>query len=141
MRYRPYAVHSRWGVYGRPRPAYLEYGLKEEIGQARRTVASRPKRDRRGDIIWQETLPFASMTLPESIASKARVFFAAVHAASSCDRRAMQVHENACWARHKRLHAAVTSAKRNRDDFCRVLLCLRRRLPAELSVRVLRMAV
>ena len=44
-------------------------------------------------------------------------------------------------ARYKRLSAAIAGAKRDRDDFCRVLMCLRRRLPLELSNRVLRMAV
>ena len=119
----------------------LAIRLKEEIEQARRTVASRPRRNRRGDIIWPKTLPFASITLPGTIACKARVFFAAAHAASSGDCRAMHAHEKAFWARHKRLCAAIASAKRDRDDFCRVLMCLRRRLPSELSNRVLCMAV
>ena len=119
----------------------LAMRLKEEIEQARRTVASRPKRNRRGDIIWQKTLPFASVTLPETIACKARCFFAAAHATSCRDRRAMHAQEKAFWARHKRLSAAISGAKRDRDDFCRVLMCLRRRLPLELSNRVLRMAV
>ena len=119
----------------------LAMRLKEEIEQARRTVASRPKRNRRGDIIWQKTLPFASVTLPETIACKARRFFAAAHATSCRDRRATHAQEKAFWARHKRLSAAISGAKRDRDDFCRVLMCLRRRLPLELSNRVLRMAV
>ena len=87
----------------------LAMRLKEEIEQARRTVASRPKRNRRGDIIWQKTLPLASVTLPETIACKARCFFAAAHATSCRDRRAM----------HKRLSAAISGANRDRDDFCR----------------------
>ena len=66
---------------------------KEVLEQARRTAASRPKRNRRGDIIWPQTLPFASITLPETIVCQARVFFAAAHAVSSCDRRAMNSHE------------------------------------------------
>ena len=115
--------------------------LKEVIEQARRTMASRPRRNRRGDIIWPKTLPFASITLPETIACKARAFFAAVYATSCRDRPAMQAQERAFWARHKRLCAAVASAKRDRDDFCHVLMCLRRRLPFELSNRVLCMAV
>ena len=119
----------------------LAMRLKEEIKHARCSAASRPKRDRRGNILWQKTLPFASATLPETIACKARVFFAAVCALGSCDRRALQVHEKAFWTRHKRLCAAVGGAKHDRDDFCRVWLCLRKRLPAELSARVLRMAV
>ena len=119
----------------------LAMRLKEEIEQARRTVASRPKRNRRGDIIWQKTLPFASVTLPETIACRARCFFAAAHATSCRNRRAMHAQEKAFWARHKRLSAAISGAKRDRDDFCRVLMCLRRRLPLELSNRVLRMAV
>ena len=81
------------------------------------------------------------MTLPEAIAYKARAFFAAVYATSCRDRPAMQAQERAFWARHKRLCAAVASAKRDRDDFCHVLMCLRRRLPFELSNRVLCMAV
>ena len=119
----------------------LAMRLKEEIEHARCSAASRPKRDRRGNILWQKTLPFASATLPETIACKARVFFAAVYALGSCDRRALQVHEKAFWTRHKRLCAAVGGAEHDRDDFCRVWLCLRKRLPAELSARVLRMAV
>ena len=119
----------------------LAMRLKEEIEQARRTVARRLKRNRRGDIIWPKTLPFASITLPETIACKARAFFAAVYATSCRDRPAMQGQERAFWARHKRLCAAVASAKRDRDDFCLVLMCLRRRLPFELSNRVLCMAV
>ena len=119
----------------------LAMRLKEEIEQARRTVASRLKRNRRGDIIWQKTLPFASVTLPETIACKARVLFAAAYAASCRDRRAMHAQEKAFWARHKRLCTAIAGAKRDRDDFCRVLMCLRRRLPLELSNRVLCMAV
>ena len=115
--------------------------LKEVIEQARRTMASRPRRNRRGDIIWPKTLPFASITLPETIACKARAFFAAVYATSCRDRPAMQAQERASWARHKRLCAAVASAKRDRDDICHVLMCLRRRLPFELSNRVLCMAV
>ena len=51
------------------------------------------------------------------------------------------LHEKAFWTRHKRLCAAVGGAEHERDDFCRVWLCLRKRLPAELSARVLRMAV
>ena len=119
----------------------LAMRLKEEIEQARHTVTSRPKRNRRGDIIWQTTLPFASITLPESIACKARVFFAAAHAVSSRDRRAMNAQEKAFWARHKRLCSGIASAKHARDDFCRVLMCLCRRLPFDLSNRVLCMAV
>ena len=115
--------------------------LKEVIEQARRTMASRPRRNRRGDIIWPKTLPFASITLPETIACKARAFFAAVHANSCRDRRAMHAHEKAFWVRHTRLCTAIAGAKGDRDDFCRVLMCLRRRLPLELSNRVLCMAV
>ena len=115
--------------------------LKEVIEQARRTVASRPRRNRRGDIIWPKTLPFASITLPETIACKARAFFAAAYATSSSDRRAMHAQEKAFWTRHKRLCTAIASAKRDSDDFCRVFMCLRRRLPLELSNRVLCMAV
>ena len=119
----------------------LAMRLKEEIEQARRTVASRLKRDRRGDIIWQKTLPFASITLPETIACKARVFFTAAHATSCRDRRAMHAQEKAFWVRHKRLQTAINGAKRDRQDFCHVLMCLRRLLPFELSNRVLCMAV
>ena len=54
---------------------------------------------------------------------------------------ALLVHEKVFWARHKRLCAAVSGGQRDRDDLCRVLLCLRRRLPAELSARVMGMAV
>ena len=53
----------------------------------------------------------------------------------------MNAHEKTFWARHKRLCSEIASAKRDRDDFCRVLVCLRRRLPTDLSNRVLRMAV
>ena len=113
----------------------LAMRLKEEIKRARCSAASRPKRDRRGNILWQNTLPFASATLPETIACKARVLFAAVYALGSCDRRALQVHEKAFWTRHERLCAAVGGAKHDRDDFCRVWLCLRKRLPAERRVK------
>ena len=134
------AAETACGVSGEEHDA-LAMRLKEEIEQARRTVARRLKRNRRGDIIWPKTLPFASITLPETIACKARAFFAAVYATSCRDRPAMQAQERAFWARHKRLCAAVASAKRDRDDFCHVLMCLRRRLPFELSSRVLCMAV
>ena len=96
--------------------------LEEEIEQALRAMASRPKRNRRGDIIWQKTLPLASVTLPETIACKARCFFAAAHATRCRDRRAMHVQETAFWARHERLSAATSAAKRDRDDFCSVLM-------------------
>lgn len=119
----------------------LSRRLKEEIEQARRAVASRPKRNRRGDIIWPKTLPFASITLPETIACKARAFFAAANAASCRDHRAMHAQEKAFWVRRKRLCTAIAGAKHDRDDFCRVLMCLRKRLPVELSNRVLCMAV
>ena len=119
------AAETACGVSGEEHDA-LAMRLKEEIEQARRTVASRLKRDRRGDIIWQKTLPFASITLPETIACKARVFFTAAHATSCRDRRAMHAQEKAFWARHKRLCTAIAGSKRDRDDFCRVLMCLRR---------------
>ena len=41
----------------------LSRRLKEVIEQARRTMARRPRRNRRGDIIWPKMLPFASITL------------------------------------------------------------------------------
>ena len=82
------AAETACGISGEEHDA-LAMRLKEEIEQARRTVASRPKRNRRGDIIWQNTLPFASVTLPETIACKARCFFAAAHATSCRDRRAL----------------------------------------------------
>ena len=103
-------------------------GQQAEAGQARQHLVA-------------ENATLRQRALPESIACKARVFFAAVYALGSCDRRALQVHEKAFWTRHKRLCAAVGGAKHDRDDFCRVWLCLRKRLPAELSARVLRMAV
>ena len=84
----------------------LAIRLKEEIEQARRTVASRPRRNRRGDIIWPKTLPFASITLPKTIACKARVFFAVVCATCCRDRRALHAQEIPFWARRKRLCTA-----------------------------------
>ena len=89
----------------------------------------------------KKTLPFGSVTLPETIACKARCFFAVAHATCCRDRRAMHAQEKAFWVRHKRLCTAIAGAKRDRQDFCRVLMCLRRRLPLELSNKVLRMAV
>ena len=110
------AAETACRVSGEERDA-LARRLKEVMEQAWRTVASRPKCNRRGDIIWHKTLPFASITLPETIACKARVFFAAAHATSCRDRRAMHAQEKAFWARHKRLGAAIAGAKRGRDDF------------------------
>ena len=118
----------------------LAIRLKEAIEQARRTVATRPRRNGRGDMIWQKTLSFVSKTLPEPISCKARAFFAAVNATNRRDRRATHAEEKTFWARHKRLCSAIASAKRDSDDFCRVLMCLRRRLPCELGIRVLDIA-
>jgi len=134
------AAEVACGISGEEHDA-LAGQLHEAIWHARSTAAGRSKQDRRGNIVWQKTLPFASATLPETIASRARAFFTAGYSLGNCDRRALQVHEKAFWARHKRLCAAVGGAKRDRDDFCHVLLCLRKRLPAELSVRVMCMAV
>ena len=61
------AAETACGVSGEEHDT-LVMRLKEEIEQARRAVASRPRRNRRGDIIWPKTLPFASITLPETIA-------------------------------------------------------------------------
>ena len=94
-----------------------------------------------GDKVYAVAIDEGPKHRPETIACKARCFFAAAHATSCRDRRAMHAQEKAFWARHKRLSAAISGAKRDRDDFCRVLMCLRRRLPLELSNRVLRMAV
>ena len=65
-----------------------------------------------------EDVHTAYRTLPETIASRARVFCTAVYSLGNCDRRALQVHEKAFWARHERLCAAVGGAKRDRDDSC-----------------------
>ena len=53
----------------------------------------------------------------------------------------MNAHGKSFWARRKRLYSEIASAKRDRDDFCRTLVCLRRRLPTDLSNRVVRVAV
>ena len=99
------AAETACGVPGEEHDT-LVMRLKEEIEQARRAVASRPRRNRRGDIIWPKTLPFASITLPKTIACKARVFFAVVCATCCRDRRALHAQEIPFWARHKRLCTA-----------------------------------
>ena len=88
-----------------------------------------------------EDVHTAYRTLPETIASRARVFCTAVYSLGNCDRRALQVHEKAFWARHERLCAAVGGAKRDRDDFCHVPLRSGKRSPAEVSARVMCMTV
>ena len=106
----------------------LAMRLKEEIEQARRAVASR-----RHHLAKDATFRQHNTTQNDRLQGASFL--------RSCTGNQLPRPSRDACARHKRRCTVLADVKRDRNDFCRVLRCLRRRLPFELSNRVLCMAV
>ena len=113
--------------------------MKNEIVAAR--CGAKPIRNQRGEIKWKRRLTFASMTLPDEIEARARAFFTSVYSLQNVDRRTLRLQEKGFWQRYKLLRKSQRRARRDKEDIYRVLLSLRKRLPDELAVAVIRMAL
>ena len=113
--------------------------MKNEIVAAR--CGAKPIRNQRGEIKWKRRLTFASMTLPDEIEARARAFFTSVYSLQNVDRHTLRLQEKGFWQRYALLRKSQRRARRDKEDFYRVLLSLRKRLPDELAVAVIRMAL
>ena len=113
--------------------------MKNEIMAAR--CGAKPVRNQRGEIKWKRRLTFASMTLPDEIEARARAFFTSVYSLQNVDRRTLRLQEKGFWQRYALLRKSQRRARRDKEDIYRVLLSLRKRLPDELAVAVIRMAL
>jgi len=115
--------------------------LKRTLITTQQRESGKPERDRRGEILWKKTLPFAMRALPDEIGRTARDFFDSVYSLEGADRKSLAMYEKKFWVNHRRLCSFQRRAKRDRQDLYRILLTLRRHIPEELCGHVLRMAL
>ena len=140
----PLQLHVFWGAVEK-RCSWEQHeefanGLAQAIGKARRTV-ERPKRDRKGEIKWKRSVSFAQFALADEIEASARVFFTSVYSYCEAERPLLSSHEQMFWDRYRRLRCAVGRAKRDREDFYQVMMCLRARLPNEVCCAIVLMLI
>ena len=112
--------------------------LAEVVRDAKRWAGA-PSWDKRGKIRWKKSMPFAATSVVEEIERRARAFFRSVYAIHGSPPQDLRAHEEAFWARYKKMRSTQRRARRDSHEDMVVFWCLRSRMPSPIAAKILRL--